>query len=85
MQQGRQEGEAALLLRLLTRKFGPIDDEATRARVLAADAEQLLVWGERVLSAEPLLEVRCATMGCAGGSSRCGVKVMGGELLGRSC
>jgi len=55
-QEGRQEGEAALLLRLLTRKFGPID-EPTRTRVLAADAEQLLVWGERVLSAETLLEV----------------------------
>jgi len=55
-QQGRQEGEAALLLRQLTRKFGPID-EPTRVRVLGADAEQLLVWGERVLSAETLEEL----------------------------
>ena len=56
LQEGRQQGEASLLLRLLTRKFGPID-EPTRARVLAADAEQLLVWGERVLSAETLGDV----------------------------
>jgi len=54
--QGRQEGEAALLLRQLTRKFGPLD-ESTRARVLAADAEQLMVWGERLLSAETLEEL----------------------------
>jgi len=56
LQEGRQQGEASLLLRLLTRKFGTVD-ESTRARVLAADAEQLLVWGERVLSAETLGDV----------------------------
>lgn len=56
IEQGLQKGEAAMLLRLLTRKFGRID-ESIRARVLAADAEQLLVWGERVLSAETLAEV----------------------------
>jgi hypothetical protein len=56
LKEGRQEGEAALLLHLLTRKFGPLD-EPTRARVLAADAEQLLVWGEWILSAETLAEV----------------------------
>ena len=53
---GRQEGEAAILQRPLARKFGPID-QPTRACVLAADAEQRLVWGERVLSAQTLLEV----------------------------
>ncbi len=53
---GRQEGEAAMLLRLLNHRFGPID-EPTRARVLTADAEQLLVWGDRVLSAESLAAV----------------------------
>ena len=45
-----------MLLRQLARKFGPIN-EPTRARVLAADAEQLLIWGERILSAETLAEV----------------------------
>ena len=45
-----------MLLRQLTRKFGAID-ESIRARVLGADAEQLLVWGERVLSAETLEDV----------------------------
>ena len=54
--EGRQEGEAAMLLRQLTRKFGAID-ESIRARVLGADAEQLLVWGERVLSADTIEEV----------------------------
>jgi hypothetical protein len=53
---GRQEGEATMLLRQLTHRFGSID-QSTRARVLAADAEQLLVWGEHVLSAETLADV----------------------------
>jgi hypothetical protein len=56
LQEGRQEGEAAMLLRLLNQRFGPID-ESTRARVLAADAEQLLAWGDRVLTAESLAAV----------------------------
>jgi hypothetical protein len=56
LQQGLRKGEAAMLLRQLARKFGPID-ESIRTRVLGADAEQLLVWGERVLSAETLAEL----------------------------
>lgn len=53
---GRQEGEAQLLLRQLTRKFGPLSGD-TRARLEAADAEQLLIWGERLLTAVSLDEV----------------------------
>jgi hypothetical protein len=49
-QEGRQEGEAALLLRLMALRFGPLD-EALRERVRAADAETLLQWGERILTA----------------------------------
>jgi len=45
-----------MLLRQLTRKFGAIDEPA-RIRVLGADAEQLLVWGERVLSADTIEEL----------------------------
>ena len=55
-QEGRQEGEATLLLRLLRRKFGALDP-ATEERVNSADAEQLLEWGERVLTANTLDEV----------------------------
>ena len=55
-EQGRQEGEAALLLRLLERKFGPLPEEV-RQRVAAADSDALLAWGERVLTADTLEEV----------------------------
>jgi len=54
--EGRVEGEAAMLLRLLERKFRPLPESA-RQRVAAADAETLLVWGERVLEANSLDEV----------------------------
>jgi predicted transposase YdaD len=54
--EGRVEGEAALLLRLLERKFSPLPESA-RQRVASADAETLLAWGERVLDANRLDEV----------------------------
>jgi predicted transposase YdaD len=56
LQQGRQEGEAALLLRLLELRFGALGEE-DRSRVRAADAETLLRWGERLLTAESLDDV----------------------------
>ncbi len=56
VQLGRQEGEVALLLRILERRFGPLAD-ATLQRVRAADAETLLVWGDRVITAATLDEV----------------------------
>ena len=55
-QEGRQEGEAAVLLRLITLKFGP-PSESVRQRVQEADAETLLQWSERVLTAQGLDEV----------------------------
>jgi len=55
-EQGVQQGEARLLLRQLTARFGALP-EPTRERVAAADAETLLVWSERVLSATSLDEV----------------------------
>jgi len=48
--QGIVKGEAALLQRLLERRFGPLD-EAQRQRLQAADADTLLAWGDRLLTA----------------------------------
>jgi hypothetical protein len=45
-----------LLQRQLAFKFGPLD-EASLARLVAADSETLLVWGERVLTAANLAAV----------------------------
>ncbi|MFM8332294.1 MAG: DUF2887 domain-containing protein [Candidatus Methylumidiphilus sp.] len=50
------EGEATMLLRLLERKFRPLPETA-RQRIAAADAETLLIWGERLLDAKSLDEV----------------------------
>jgi prophage antirepressor-like protein len=55
-QEGRQEGEARVVLRLLRLKFGPLEPE-TEDRVRSADADRLLEWGERVLTAESLQDV----------------------------
>ncbi|MEY4193927.1 MAG: hypothetical protein RLZZ226_295 [Pseudomonadota bacterium] len=52
-EEGKQEGEATLLIRLLELRFGKLDD-MTRQRIKQADADILLVWGERVLSATTL-------------------------------
>jgi hypothetical protein len=52
LQQGQKQGEAAVLLRLLARKFGPAAAETHRARIEAADAETLLAWSERILDAD---------------------------------
>jgi len=41
--EGKLEGEAAVLERLLTRRFGPLD-EATRNRIRGAGLEQLPAW-----------------------------------------
>jgi predicted transposase/invertase (TIGR01784 family) len=50
------EGRAGLLLKQLTRRFGPLTD-ATRARVQSASIEQLETWAERILDALALDEV----------------------------
>ncbi len=54
--QGRQEGESTMLLRQLEGRFGALD-EHTLARVAAGDADRLLEWGERILTAERLEDV----------------------------
>jgi hypothetical protein len=55
-QEGRQEGEARLVLRQLRLKFGPLEP-AIEDRVRSADADRLLEWGERVLTAGSLEDV----------------------------
>ena len=59
-EEGREEGigqgEARVLLHLLTLKFGPVP-ESVRSRVESADAETLLRWSERVLSADRVEDV----------------------------
>jgi hypothetical protein len=49
-------GEARLLLLLLEEKFGPLDAQS-RERVRAANADQLLDWGARLLKAHELAGV----------------------------
>ena len=53
---GRQEGEAAMLLRLIARKFGP-PPETVRERITHADSETLLEWSDRILTAQTLDEM----------------------------
>jgi hypothetical protein len=53
---GRQEGEADLLLRQLSRLYGPLTP-AVKERVRGAQADELLEWGERLVTSRSLDEV----------------------------
>ena len=55
-QEGRQEGEAALLKRLLARRFGALPD-AVQVRLTTATIDQLEEWAISVLDAESLDEI----------------------------
>jgi predicted transposase YdaD len=55
-QEGHQEGEAWMLLRLLRLKFGPLAPEMEE-RVRSTEADRLLEWSDRVLTAERLADV----------------------------
>ena len=55
-QEGRQEGEVRVVLRQLRLKFGPLESEI-EDRVCSADADRLLEWGERILTAGSLQDV----------------------------
>lgn len=55
-QEGRQEGEARMLLRQLRLKFGALAPEIEE-QVCSADADRLLVWGERILTAVSLEDI----------------------------
>ena len=49
--QGQKQGEATILLRQMERKFGTVP-EKLRERIQQTDAETLLEWSERILTAE---------------------------------
>ncbi|NEX17756.1 MAG: transposase [Halochromatium sp.] len=51
IEQGERKGEAKLLLRQMERKFGPADVRL-RQQIQEADAETLLEWSDRILTAE---------------------------------
>jgi hypothetical protein len=55
-QEGVQQGEAAIVLHLMERRFGPLPEEARR-RVETADAKTLRDWSERILTARTIDEV----------------------------
>jgi len=57
MQQGMQQGEANMLLRQMTRKYGVDVTAAYREQIEKADAETLLEWSERLLFAEKIEEI----------------------------
>ncbi len=56
LDEGRKEGERALLLRLLRARFGELPADVV-ARVEGAEVGTIERWGERVLSAKTLAEV----------------------------
>ncbi|WP_295447191.1 Rpn family recombination-promoting nuclease/putative transposase [uncultured Thiodictyon sp.] len=51
IEQGRQQGEVRMLLRQIEQKFGP-PSESVRQRIAEADADTLLHWSERILTAD---------------------------------
>ena len=54
--EGRRKGEADLLLRQLSRLYGPLA-QAVEDRVRRAGADQLLEWGERLVTSDSLEEI----------------------------
>jgi hypothetical protein len=54
--EGRLEGNAEMVLRLLRLKFGSLEPEVEE-RVRSADADRVQEWGDRVLTAESLQDV----------------------------
>ena len=52
-QKGIEQGEVALLVKQLTKRFGSLPDWATE-KLQQANREQLAVWAERIFDAESL-------------------------------
>nr|VFK77787.1 MAG: protein of unknown function (DUF4351) [Candidatus Kentron sp. SD] len=57
MQQGMQQGEVAVLHRLLQTKFGEKFTDTYRQRIDKANINTLLDWSEQVLSAQSIDEI----------------------------
>ncbi|MBF0421128.1 MAG: DUF4351 domain-containing protein [Magnetococcales bacterium] len=55
-QEGRQEGEAVLLTRLLQRRFGPVPEWANE-KIAKADLSSLEEWSLRIFDAQSLDDV----------------------------
>ena len=55
-EQGREQGEAAILLRMLRRKFGPLP-AASEARIKSAAPDQLERWSDRLFTATDVDDV----------------------------
>jgi flagellar biosynthesis/type III secretory pathway protein FliH len=56
LKKGKLEGEATILQRLLTKRFGPLPEE-TQCRLRTATLDQLDLWTERLLDAPTLSTV----------------------------
>ncbi|HSS00785.1 MAG TPA: Rpn family recombination-promoting nuclease/putative transposase [Kofleriaceae bacterium] len=56
-ERGFQQGERALLLKLLRKRFGSQVDDATERHLETASTEQIAIWAERVLSVATLTEL----------------------------
>ena len=56
-QQGIQQGEVAVLLMQMERKFGKRLTETDRRIIESADTETLLKWLEKILSANSIEEI----------------------------
>ena len=57
IQKGVQQGECAVLLRLLRHRFGDAVDAHVEQRIATATIEQIDLWTVRILSAATLAEV----------------------------
>ncbi len=56
LEEGRKESALHMLTRLLSKRFGPLD-EAVQARLQAASLAELEAWADRLLEADTLAEV----------------------------
>ena len=62
LEQGRKEGAAALLERLLTRRFGPLPRTA-RSKLVKASVEQLAAWSDALEEARSLKQLFATATG----------------------
>lgn len=56
IQQGIQQGEATILMRLIRRRFGDLPQPLAQ-QIIKADTETLLLWGDKILEATNLEEI----------------------------